>query len=343
MSRAACLLLTCAVIWLPGCRGEECGSRTVTLVAVGDVLLARGVAKQIDKHGADWLFDDTRDVLKGADLAFCNLECPLSTRGVPGKRRFLFRADPKHAAALLSNGFDVVSLANNHTLDYGRDAMLDTIEAVRKAGITPVGAGANKAEASRIQVVTRHGLRVGFVAYVDLPSYGVVTLPDKPGVAGVDSGSLPAEIRAAKKKCDALVVSFHWGVEYMKRPTERQKKLARLCIDNGADLVLGHHPHVLQPVETYKGRPIAYSMGGFVWDGRVLGANKSAVYLFELGKSSARLAKSIPIDIKGCRPSLRWHCRSRLQTANSGRDACASGSGEPSYDPAFQLARFAGL
>ena len=301
--RAACLLVLMAM--LAGCSAKEQSERPpakVTLAAVGDVLLCRGVGKQIDKHGADWLFDDTRDVLKHADLAFCNLECPLSKRGVPHKRCFLFRADPKLARTLRSNGLSVVSLANNHTLDYGRDAMLDTVAAVKEPGMIPLGAGRNKAEASRLRIVTKHGLRVGFLAYCDLPSYGVVMLPDKPGIACVDSHSLPAQIRAAKAKCDALVVSFHWGVEYMKQPAERQRKLARLCIDNGADLILGHHPHVLQPVETYKGKPIAYSMGGFIWDGRVFGANKSAMYVLELRKSSARLVKTIPVDIVGCQP-----------------------------------------
>lgn len=305
MNRAAALLAACIV--LAGCPGTQRPERPrgkVTLAAVGDVLLARGIGKQIDKHGADWLFGDTRDVLKHADFAFCNLECPLSNRGVPQKRRFLFRADPDLAKALRSNGLSVVSLANNHTLDYGRDAMLDTVAAVKKSGMTPVGAGKNRAEASRLRIVTRHGLRVGFVAYCDLPSYGVVMLPDKPTVACVDSRLLPARIRAAKANCNALVVSFHWGVEYMKQPTERQRELARLCIDNGADLILGHHPHVLQPVETYKGKPIAYSMGGFIWDGRIFGADKSAIYVFELSKSSARLVKTTPVNIVRCQPRL---------------------------------------
>lgn len=294
-----------ALLVLAGCSPrDERAPAKVTLVAVGDVLLCRGVGRQIDMHGADWLFDETRDVLKGADLAFCNLECPLSKRGVAQKRRFLFRADPKLAAKLNSNGIGIVSLANNHTLDYGRDAMLDTVQAVRGAGMTPVGAGVDRADASRLRVVTRRGLRIGFLAYCDLASYGTVILRDRPTIACVDSGALPGEIKAAKAKCDALVVSFHWGVEYMKRPTERQKTLAHLCIDNGADLVLGHHPHVLQPVETYKGRPIAYSMGGFIWDGRVFGADRSAIYTFELGKSSARLAKTIPVDIIGCQPRV---------------------------------------
>ena len=293
----------CLALSAPVCAGHAKGK--VTLAAVGDVLLARGVGEQIKKHGADWLFDSTRGVLKGADLSFANLECPLSNRGLPQKRRFLFRSDPKLANVLRSNGFDVISLANNHVLDYGRDAMLDTIGAVRKAGLTAVGAGKDAADAGRVRVVKVNGLRVGFVAHVDLATIGVIRLDDKPTVAGADSGSLARQIRAAKTRCDVLVVSFHWGVEYMKRPTERQKMLSHLCIHSGADLILGHHPHVLQPVETYKGKPIAYSLGAFIWDGKVFGADRSAIYVFELGKSSARLAKSIPVRIAGCRPILK--------------------------------------
>jgi poly-gamma-glutamate synthesis protein (capsule biosynthesis protein) len=293
------------VIFITFCIGANSATEKVTLAAVGDVLLTRGCGKQIAKHGVNWLFNNTRDILKSTDLAFCNLECPLSTRGIPQKRRFLFRANPQLASSLHTNGFDVVSLANNHTLDYGRDAMLDTVNAVRESGMTPVGAGKNRADASRVKIVKRNGLRVGFVAYSDLPNYSVVPLPDKPTIAGLDTDSLPKEIKAAKMKCDALVVSIHWGSEYMKIPTERQKTIAHLCIDNGADLILGHHPHVLQPVEVYKGKPIVYSMGGFIWDYSALGADKSAIYIIELGKSSARLRKAIPAKIVGCQPRLK--------------------------------------
>ena len=193
--------------------------------------------------------------------------------------------------------------ANNHTLDYGRDALLDTVDAVEEAGMAAVGAGRNRDEALTVRVVEKNGLRVGFVGYTDLPTCGVVRLSDRPTVAGVNSDEVANQVKDAKAKCDVLAVSFHWGIEYMKKPTERQKTLAHLCIDNGADLVLGHHPHVLQTVEVYKGRPIVYSMGAFVWDAKVFGADKSAVYVFELGKSSARLAKQIPIDIMNCRPT----------------------------------------
>jgi poly-gamma-glutamate synthesis protein (capsule biosynthesis protein) len=276
----------------------------VRLVAVGDVLLARGVGGHIKRDGAAYPFANVKDIISGADLAFCNLECTLSRRGIPQRRRFRFRADPALASTLRATGFDVASLANNHTMDFGRDALLDTVDAVRGNGIVPVGAGEDRAEALRVQVIETKGLRIGFVAYTDISSGGAVRLGDRPTVAGAYEDEIPDLIRQAKSRCDVLVVSFHWGVEYMTLPTERQKRLARLCIDNGADLILGHHPHVLQTTEVYKSKPIIYSMGAFVWDPILPRTDRSAIYQFDLSKSSARLTRAVPIRIVGCRPEV---------------------------------------
>jgi poly-gamma-glutamate synthesis protein (capsule biosynthesis protein) len=276
----------------------------VRLAAVGDVLLARGVGRHIKKHGVAYPFAKIKDTISRADLAFFNLECTLSKRGTPHRRRFLFRADPALAATLRASGFDVASLANNHTMDFGRDAFVDTIDAVRKSGMTAVGGGKDRADALRVQVVRENGLRIGFVAYTDIPSGGVVRLGDRPTVAGANLDEVAGQIRKAKSRCDVLVVSFHWGVEYMTRPTERQKRLAHLCIDSGADLILGHHPHVLQTTEVYKGKPVVYSMGAFVWDPILPRTDRSAIYLFDLSNSSARLTRTIPVRIVRCRPEL---------------------------------------
>ncbi len=275
---------------------------TVTLAAVGDVLLARYVGKEIENHGPDYPFEHITGIISSADIAFFNLECTLSTRGVPQRHRYLFRADPRLAENLQKAGFDVACLANNHTLDYGRDAMLDTIEAVEKAGMVAIGAGRDREDALRVRVVEKNRLKVGFIGYSDIPSCGVVRLNDKPTIAGINLDELPEQIRSAKAECDVLVVSFHWGIEYMKRPTERQQEIAKLAIDNGADLILGHHPHVLQPVDTYKNKPIIYSMGGFIWDPILKDTDKSAIYILELAPSSAKLTKTIPIKITKCQP-----------------------------------------
>ena len=299
------IALVTPILLVPGCRppaGDK-SSGKVTLAAVGDVFFCRGVARQIEKHGPNYPFQKTENIIREADLAFCNLECCLSTRGIAQRRRYRFRADPAFAAVLREAGFDVASLANNHTLDFGRDAMLDTIDAVESAGMLAPGAGRNREQALALRTIEKNGVRVGFIAYTDLPTVGVVRLSDRPTVAGVNADQLAQEVKRAKSDCDALVVSFHWGVEYMSRPTERQQMLAHLCIDSGADLILGHHPHVLQTVEVYKDKPIVYSMGAFVWDAKIFDADKSAIYLFDLGKDSARLTKTIAVDITRCRPA----------------------------------------
>lgn len=286
----------------PQYRGSTDGPH-VTLAAVGDVLFARGVAKRISERGPDYPFSAASEFIRSADIAFFNLECTLSEGGVGQRRRYEFRASPSLAGSAARAGFDVACLANNHTLDFGRDALLDTVRVVTDAGMTPVGAGETREDALRVRAVERNGLRVGFIAYSDIPTCGVVRLDDRPTIAGVNTDEIPAQVKAAKSACDVLVVSFHWGIEYMRTPTERQRALARKCVEGGADLILGHHPHVPQPVETYRGKAIVYSMGAFVWDSKVFGADRSAIYLFELGKSSARLTRTIPVRITACRPS----------------------------------------
>ena len=299
-------IMIALILFGVGCSDESApeSQGKVTLLAVGDVFFARGVGKQTEKHGSQYPFLKTKEIIKSADIAFCNLECTLSKRGLPHRRKYIFRADPEFASILHDNGFDVACLANNHTLDFGRDAMLDTQNAIEKAGMLAIGVGKDKQDSLRLHTIRKNGLVVGFIGYTDIGSVGVVRLDDRPTVAGADSERLPAQIRDAKSKCDVLVVSFHWGIEYMKRPTERQQMLARLCIDNGADLILGHHPHVLQTVEIYKGKPIVYSMGGFIWDSKVFGSDKSAIYIVELHKSSASLVRSIPVKVRNGQPSI---------------------------------------
>jgi poly-gamma-glutamate synthesis protein (capsule biosynthesis protein) len=304
------VLLAVLATWLgSGCarsssRATPPKRTKVTLAAVGDILLARGVGERIRRHGPFYPFGKTHHLISSADIAFFNLEGALSRRGIARRPDVVFRAHPKLARYVKKAGFSVASLANNHTLDYGRRALLDTKEALESAGIVAVGAGRNASLASRLRVVTRSGLKVGFLAFTDVPPAGVLPLAERPSVAGVDSGALPRQVREADRRCDVLVISFHWGVEYMKMPTRRQEKLARLAVDNGADLVLGHHPHVLQPVQIYDGKPVVFSMGGFVWDSRIRGADRSAIFFFELGRASAKLTRRVDVRIRRARPEI---------------------------------------
>jgi poly-gamma-glutamate synthesis protein (capsule biosynthesis protein) len=302
--RARIIFIALLLIGLGGKAPAESADGTVTLAAVGDVFFARGVAHQIELHGTDYPFEFTSDILSRFDLAFCNLECALSTRGTPRVKRYLFRADPSSAFMLSNAGFDIVSVANNHTLDFGPEALRDTVDAIEGAGMIAVGARVKGSDDSGVKVVEKNGLKVGFLALSDFDAFDEETPEGLPVVMGVDAHRLAGQVADAKTRCDVLIVSMHWGIDYLNFWTERQQKIAEICIDSGADLILGHHPHVQQDVGMYKGRPIVYSMGAFLWDSTSRGADLSAIYVFVLSPGSAVLLEKIPARIVGCRPIL---------------------------------------
>lgn len=238
-----------------------------TLLFVGDVMLSRGVGEKM-KSASDWNFPFQKiaSTLAAADLAFGNLECPVSDMGRNQHHLYSFRADPRAIEGLKYAGFDVMSVANNHTYDWGAAALLDTVRRLREAGITPVGAGANDLEAHYPQRVDLGGVKLAFLAYVNVEPKAAMAAPDKPGVAWLEPERVFADIRFARPLADLVVVSLHWGSEYATQPQREQVELAHQMIDAGADLVVGSHPHVVQTLEQYRGRWIAYSLGNFVFD-----------------------------------------------------------------------------
>jgi poly-gamma-glutamate synthesis protein (capsule biosynthesis protein) len=294
-------ILLVAMIFV-GAGQSRSTERIVSFAAVGDIYFCRGVAPVIEENGVDYLFESTSEIISSYDLAFCNLECALSNRGTPLEKRFLFRSDTSCAYALSAAGFDVVCLGNNHTIDYGYDALLDTVDAVENAGMIEVGTQVAGTDDPGFRIIEKNGLDIGFLAFSDLYDDAGEVPEGYPYVMMVDPVTLPQQVADAKSRCDVLIVSMHWGVDYLDFPTERQQALAKLCIDEGADLILGHHPHVLQDVEIYKGKPIVYSMGGFVWDSSRDGADHSGIFAFELGEDSAEFVEMIPVEIVGCRP-----------------------------------------
>ncbi len=241
--------------------------RERTLMFVGDVMLSRGVGSRM-RGLDDWEypFEKAAEILRTADLTFGNLECPISDQGRDLRHLYSFRADPRALQGLEGAGFDVVSQANNHTYDWGPKALLDSLQRLRAAGIRTVGAGRNDLEAHYPLIVDLEGLRVGFLAYVEISPKEAVAGVDRPGVAWLDSERVLADIRFARPLVDVLVVCPHWGVEYSPEPRPDQVKLAQQIIDAGGDLIVGSHPHVVQPLDQYRGRWIAYSLGNFVFD-----------------------------------------------------------------------------
>ena len=241
--------------------------REYTLLFLGDIMLSRGVGAKI-KSESDWAypFHEIASTLRTADLVYANLECPISDQGRDLHHLYSFRADPRAMAGLKEASVRVVSQANNHTYDWGPAALLDSLERLRAAGIRTAGAGQNDLEAHFPTIVDLDGVRLAFLAYVDVPPPEATAGVERPGVAWLEPARVLADIRFARPLADVLIVCPHWGVEYAPKPTREQVKLAHAMIDAGADLVVGSHPHVPEPLEAYHGRWIAYSLGNFVFD-----------------------------------------------------------------------------
>jgi len=232
------------------------------IAAVGDIMLGGSAAPEMQKYGYDYPFELTAPLLKQAQIVFGNLEGPLTADGESTTaKQYLFRSPPdKVAPALARAGFNIVSLANNHSLDYGAQGLDDTRAALDKVGIRSIGAGRNLAEARAPVYMQVDDARVAFLAYsLTFPEEFWAT-PDKPGTAFGHEHFVRADIAAARAQADIVIVSFHWGQEGKTDLRDYQINLAHAAIDAGAAAVLGHHPHILQGVEHYKDGMILYSL-----------------------------------------------------------------------------------
>ncbi len=253
------------------------------LVFVGDVMLDRGVSQAVTTAGnGDWAFpfEKIRPMIKDADIAFGNLESIISDQGQRMKPWFLccsFRAAPPALAGLQDTGFDVMSVANNHSGDFGRDAMADSASRLLTGGISPVGYGENDTAARKPALVSVGDTTFAYLAYNDKGSsqwrakdkrsgFSLFASAGRSGIAWLKEETLVQDVVAAKAIADVVVVSMHTGTEYKTTPNPITERLARLAIDSGASVVVGHHPHVKQRVEYYSDGVIAYSLGNFVFD-----------------------------------------------------------------------------
>lgn len=238
---------------------------TLTVLFAGDVMLDDGPGKVVER-GDDPLrhFDA---VLREADHTIGNLETPVAESGQPTATKiYNFRAHPRVLKAMQGR-FDAVSVANNHSGDYGQAAFVETLQRVRDAGVATFGGGMNLEEAHRPHWVHAHGVKLAVLGYDEFKPRRFEAGAAMPGVAWSEDEQAIADIRAARAAGADVVIPFmHWGWERERQPTERQRRLARMLIDAGADAVVGGHPHVTQGAELYRGKPIVYSLGNFVFD-----------------------------------------------------------------------------
>lgn len=242
-------------------------TRDITATFVGDIMLDRGVRYSVQKNfDGDYshLFDKT-DYLKASDITFANLEGPVSDTGTDLKNLYSFRMEPQVLDVIRSAGFDVVSFANNHIGDWGRQAFEDSLNRITSAGISFVGAGKTKREAEQPIIKEIKGMKIGFIGFSDVGPKQMEASDATSGILLASDPRFTEIIKNAKKQVDVLVVSIHWGIEYQEHNVH-QTELAHQAIDAGANLVVGHHPHVVQAIETYHNGLIAYSLGNFIFD-----------------------------------------------------------------------------
>lgn len=239
----------------------------VNLSFVGDVMFANKVDDLLKQHGYDYPFKYIRSYLEKADIAVANLETPVTTRGTPEEKTYAYRSSPLALPELKKAGVDLVNLANNHSMDYGVEGLLDTLDHLDATGISRVGAGKNSEEAYRHVMMEHSGMKIAFLGFSRvIPSASWYAGFSKPGLAEAYSTKLSLQaIAKARAEADLVVVLAHWGEERNNRPIKVQTDLARQYIDQGADLVIASHPHVLQGFEQYKGKWIAYSLGNFIF------------------------------------------------------------------------------
>lgn len=238
----------------------------VHLLFAGDIMLDDGPGKTIAAGGDPLAEFDA--LLRSADFTIGNLECPVATTGKAlDNKPWTFRADPS-VMRVLRGRFDALAVANNHSGDYGRAAFVETLGNVRTAGIESFGGGANLAEAHAPLWIEQKGLRIAVLAYNEFKPRSFEAGANWPGIAWSEDSHVVADIRAARKAGADIVIPFmHWGWEHEPEPGPRQRALAELMIDAGADAVVGGHPHVTQGASLYRGKPIVWSLGNFVFDG----------------------------------------------------------------------------
>jgi poly-gamma-glutamate synthesis protein (capsule biosynthesis protein) len=279
-------------------------------MAVGDVMLAQSIGRRIERRGPLAPWKGVVGYFDQADLIVANLECTISERGSPWPKTFTFRAPVEAADSLVAAGIDVVSLANNHAMDYGVAAFEDTLRLLDERDIVVAGAGIHREMAHEPRIVESDGLRIAFLGYV-MPFSGRPAFNTRQWAAGADSPGLAigtpevvaAEVAAIKEYVDVVIVMVHGGIEYSRGPNKKQREFAAAAMGAGATLLIGHHPHVLHGYVETDTTVVAYSIGNFVFDYFTGRMNDSAILDVTLSADGVESLDWIPIRIRNGFPT----------------------------------------
>ena len=279
----------------------------IQISLVGDILLDASIRGHIDKQGYAYPYEHVKEYFLNDDLSIGNLETSITLAGEkwPDKQ-FSFRSDPKNLPYMKEAGIEVVSLANNHSLDYGYEGLMDSLNYLEEANIEFVGAGRNIEEAIKTVIIDKNNIKIGILGFSRVvPDVGWWATANRPGLAGAYDGQLEGAlkiIQAAKEEVDILIIALHWGKELHEEPRIEEIRAAKRMIDSGADVIAGHHPHVLQGIEIYKNKPIFYSLGNFIFGSRNDLTANTIIAQLNYENQNLKEIEIIPFSIVGSRP-----------------------------------------
>jgi poly-gamma-glutamate capsule biosynthesis protein CapA/YwtB (metallophosphatase superfamily) len=279
--------------------------RPLRLSSVGDINLGDVPGANIAAEGPRYPWTSAGRALQRADIAFGNLESPVSRRGTPFEKLYNFRGTPAALRGLARHsGLDVLNLANNHSGDYGPVALMDTVRGIERLGMKAVGAGRNLRRALRPQIVERLGLRVAFVGFSEVAPIEFAATADQPGTAWATPEAVTAAVHRARRRADVVIATFHWGVEKAAMESAAQQALAAAAAAAGAQLVIGAHPHVLQPLKRQGSALVAYSLGNFVFGAVSEATTATGILETDLTSEGVARARWRAGRISGGRPRL---------------------------------------
>jgi poly-gamma-glutamate synthesis protein (capsule biosynthesis protein) len=280
---------------------------TLNIIFTGDILLDRGVRRVINHHGVDHLFSDGIDsVFRSAQIVVGNLECPATKIESPVFKQYIFRSEPEWLDTLRQHGITHLNLANNHSIDQGREGLLDTKQNIEEAGMVPIGAGASMQEAAGPVLLASSPRKVWLVPSLRLALENYSYLTDKPCVSQEPMDSLMQRVFQLRKadSTAVIIVSLHWGGEHTSKPVPRQRMEAHQLILAGADALICHHTHTLQTIETFRGKPIYYSIGNFIFDPRHPINAEACIVRLKITSDTIN-TETLPVQIRHCVPYLK--------------------------------------
>jgi poly-gamma-glutamate capsule biosynthesis protein CapA/YwtB (metallophosphatase superfamily) len=295
-----------ALVIFSSCQSKIERTETKKIVFVGDLLLDRGVRERIEHLGIESLFHRTVDsVFSSYDIVVANLECPATKIEEPISKKYIFIAEPEWLNVLKKHGITHLNLANNHSMDQGRDGLVDTKENISESGMIPLGYGKNIRQACKEELIETEPRNIYVVSSSRIPSENWTYLEDSPCICEESIDNIAKRVNNLRKQepeC-VIIIQLHWGAEHTFFPLTSQKQDAYKLIDSGADCIIGHHSHTVQLVETYKERPIYYGIGNYIFDQSKAINSRGIMVLMEIEKSKIKF-DTMSFQIKKCIPQL---------------------------------------